>query len=140
MFIILLYLKGDTVASCDADGVLKLWDVRMVMECGSIQANEHSLNGCSFDRSGDVVAAASNDGTVRPESFLPLFINSTLTSLWLWTSFFMCFSQVKIFSTREKSVLAELRGHDDAVQSVLFDPSGQSLYSAGSDSSFLVWK
>lgn len=33
----------------------------------------------------------------------------------------------------------ELRGHDDAVQAVVFDPEGQFLVSGGSDSTFRIW-
>ena len=29
--------RGDSIASCDADGVLKLWDIRMVAEIGTIE-------------------------------------------------------------------------------------------------------
>lgn len=110
-------LRGDTIASCDADGVVKLWDVRMVEERLSINAGDHPVNKVSLDRSGKVIACASDDHTV------------------------------KLFSTEADdeagkeagAALATLRGHNDAVQSVLFDPSGRSLVSAGSDNTFRIW-
>lgn len=34
---------------------------------------------------------------------------------------------------------AELAGHEDAVQAVLFDPAGQYLVSCGSDNTFRLW-
>ena len=81
--------RGDTIASCDADGVVKLWDVRKEMdEKGSLSAGQHPLNKVSFDRSGVMLAAASDDGTV------------------------------KVFNCNDMSSVAELRGHEDAVQAV----------------------
>ena len=103
--------RGDTIASCDADGVVKLWDVRKEMdEKGSLSAGQHPLNKVSFDRSGVMLAAASDDGTV------------------------------KVFNTEEMSTAAELRGHEDAVQAVAFDPEGKYLVSSGSDCTFRIWQ
>lgn len=110
-------LRGDTIASCDADGVVKLWDVRMVEERLSINAGQHPINKVALDRSGTVVACASDDHTI------------------------------KLFGTEANdeagkeagASLATLRGHNDAVQTVLFDPSGRSLVSGGSDNTFRIW-
>lgn len=35
--------------------------------------------------------------------------------------------------------VAELRGHEDAVQAVVFDPNGNFMVSGSSDSTFRVW-
>jgi WD40 repeat protein len=35
--------------------------------------------------------------------------------------------------------VAELRGHEDAVQAVVFDPNGKFMVSGSSDSTFRVW-
>lgn len=35
--------------------------------------------------------------------------------------------------------MAELRGHEDAVQSVAFDPSDKAIISASSDCTFRLW-
>ena len=51
-------LKGDTVASCDADGIVKLWDVRVVSEFLQIDTGRHPANASNFDRSGKVLAIA----------------------------------------------------------------------------------
>lgn len=53
------------VASCDADGVVKLWDTRMVAELGTINAGPHPVNCVCLDRSATRLAAASNDGTIK---------------------------------------------------------------------------
>ena len=66
--------QGNQVASVDSDGVLKLWDVRMVVEMNSISAGAYPANKCAFERSGEVVAVASDDGTIKwCASHAPLF-------------------------------------------------------------------
>lgn len=104
-----LTAQGDTIASCDADGIVKMWDVRMVAERATVEAGAHPVNTVSFDRSGTVVAAASDDGTI------------------------------KILDTEEATVKGVLQGHDDAVQTARFDPNGKYLISGASDCSFRVW-
>ncbi|KAA6428261.1 MAG: sperm-associated antigen 16 -like [Trebouxia sp. A1-2] len=101
--------QGTMVASTDADGIAKLWDVRMVAEVRSIAAGEHPLNKCSFDRSSDVLAVASDNGKV------------------------LC------YSTSTGELLHQLHGHEDAVQAVVFDPRGEFMVSAASDSTFRLW-
>ena len=65
-------LKGEFVASCDADGVIKLWDVRMVAGMASIDVGPHSANKVSLDRSGKVLAVACDDAAVRIDVEIPM--------------------------------------------------------------------
>ncbi|KAI8471064.1 MAG: flagellar WD repeat-containing protein Pf20 [Monoraphidium minutum] len=103
-------LAGGTIASVDADGVAKLWDVRMVAEIATIAAGKYPANKAAFDASGAVLAVASDDG------------------------------RVKLFNAAAGGEpLAELAGHEDAVQAVAFDRCGQFLVSASSDCTFKVW-
>ena len=101
--------KGDKLASCDADGVVKLWDVRMVAELLTVDCGPHPANKVVFDRAGETVAVASDDGTV------------------------------KCFGADHGEMVAELAGHDDAVQAVAFDPHGKFVVSCGSDATFRLW-
>ena len=102
-------LSGALLTSCDADGVVKVWDVRMVQEVCSVDAGPTPANRCAFDRSGEIIAVASDSGKV------------TLHTLY------------------GGGMVAELTGHEDAVQAVLFDHSGESILSAGSDMTFRTW-
>ena len=102
--------QGDVIVSADADGVVKLWDVRMVAEALSVDCGPHPANKVSFDKAGETVAVASDDGTV------------------------------KCFASHDGELLAELRGHEDAVQGVLFDPNGEFLVSCSSDHTFRLWR
>jgi WD40 repeat protein len=43
---------GTSLASADADGVVKLWDVRMVAEVFTVKCSEYPANKATFDASG----------------------------------------------------------------------------------------
>ena len=53
------------LASTDADGVVRLWDVRMVAEIAAIASGPHPCNAAAFDASGSSLAVGSDDGIVR---------------------------------------------------------------------------
>lgn len=53
------------IASVDADGVVKLWDVRKVAEYATINVGPQSANCCCFDPSGFIIAIASNDQRIK---------------------------------------------------------------------------
>lgn len=104
-------LKGDTVASCDSDGIVKLWDVRVVSEYLQIDTGQHPANAANFDRSGKVLAIASGDASI------------------------------KTFNVEDRVFIANLEGHEDSVQDVVFEPTNNKyLVSASSDSSFCLWQ
>ncbi|RMB92757.1 hypothetical protein DUI87_30807 [Hirundo rustica rustica] len=44
-------LQGDTIASCDSSGVMKLWDMRKLLPILSIDAGPHPANQVTFHRS-----------------------------------------------------------------------------------------
>lgn len=48
------------IASTDADGVVKLWDVRMVAEILTIESGKYPANKCAFDSSGMVSGCATD--------------------------------------------------------------------------------
>lgn len=59
------FSQGDTIASCDAYGVVKMWDVRTVACMATEDLGPHPANRLDFDPSGTVLGVASNDGTVK---------------------------------------------------------------------------
>eukprot|EP00931_Biecheleriopsis_adriatica_P073798 TRINITY_DN48017_c0_g1_i1.p1 TRINITY_DN48017_c0_g1~~TRINITY_DN48017_c0_g1_i1.p1 ORF type:complete len:592 (+),score=155.88 TRINITY_DN48017_c0_g1_i1:117-1892(+) len=104
-------LKGDTVASCDSDGIVKLWDVRIVSEYLQIDTGQHPANAANFDRGGKVLAIASGDASI------------------------------KTFNIEDKVFIANLEGHEDSVQDVVFEPqTNKYLMSASSDATFAMWQ
>merc|ERR1712072_898645 len=96
-------IRGDTIASCDSDGIVKLWDVRVVSEYLQIDTGQHPANSASMDRSGKVQAIASGDASV------------------------------KLFDTEQKVFIMNMEGHEDSVQDVAFEPTNSKyLVSASS--------
>ncbi len=69
----------------------------------------HPAHDCCFDNSGEVLAVASYDGTI------------------------------KMYNTGSGAELAVLSGHEEAVQAVAFDRDSTYLVSAASDASWRIW-
>lgn len=63
----------------------------------------------AFDRSGSRLVCASDDSTV------------------------------KVYDLEKRALVAELKGHEDAVQSVQFDPTDRFIVSGSSDCTFRIW-
>ena len=92
----------------DAYGIVKLWDVRQVVEIETYDFEPHPANSVKFDTSGACLAVASNDGSVK---------------------------MLEI----EKNKVSELSGHEDGVQSAMFNRNGEMLISASSDTTVKIW-
>lgn len=100
--------QGDNLASCDAYGVVNIWDVRNVSILASADLGPQPINRVAFDPASSVVAAASNCGNV------------------------------KMYEIGTGDVTS-LTGHEDAIQTVLFDLNGEYLVSGGSDATITIW-
>ena len=58
-------LKGEYLASCDADGVVKFWDVRNVSEAASVSTGSKPANKVVFDPSSKSLAVITNEGILH---------------------------------------------------------------------------
>merc|ERR1712072_1242805 len=103
-------IRGDTIASCDSDGIVKLWDVRVVAEYLQIDTGQHPANSSAFDKSGKVLTIASGDASV------------------------------KVFNVEEKLFLTNLEGHEDSVMDVAFGLNDKYLVTASSDCTFCLYQ
>lgn len=65
-----MYHRGDTIASCDAEGNVIVWDVRMIEQRHAFACGPHPSNSVSFDKSGTLLAVASDDTTIKIISLL----------------------------------------------------------------------
>ena len=74
-----------------------------------MDSGNYSSNACAFDKSGSIIASASDDGFVR------------------------------LFDEKTGKNENNLKGHEDSVQDVVFDYNSKMLISGGSDASFIVW-
>ena len=59
------HLQGEKLASSDAYGVVKIWDIRSLQVLAIIDMGPHPMNRVAFDPASSVVATASNDGVVH---------------------------------------------------------------------------
>lgn len=104
-------VRGDRIASCDSDGMVRVWDVRMVKEEASFDTGLASANNAVFDKSGQYLFVASED------------------------------TSVKAFNLLTKERESELKGHEDAVLDLCFDSGKEGLLvTASSDCSFRIWQ
>ena len=103
-------MTGDTIASTDSDGIVKLWDVRQVQEKLQIETGNQPVNVSTFDRSGTLLAAGSEDGNIY------------------------------IYKAETGDIMMTLKGHSDSIQDLTFDVNGKYMVSAGSDATFRIWQ
>lgn len=89
--------------------MIKVWDIRMVAELGTIDIGQHPINKLSLDRGAKKLLAASDDGTIKVVDVL--HFNKT----------------------------SELVGHDTAVQCVSISPNDNFVVSGASDATFRIW-
>jgi WD40 repeat protein len=96
-------MKGDRFASCDADGFVKVWDLRAMSELRTIDLGPHAANKISFDPKGDVIAVASNSGNI------------------------------KLVNLADNTNTMNVRFHHESVQVAIFDKTAEYLIGGGSD-------
>lgn len=101
--------QGDTIASTDTTGIVKIWDVRMVAERLTLDAGPFPVNRGVFDNSGQYFIVGTDEALI------------------------------KVFDIEQKKLVAELSGHKGPVHSVSLDLNGQTLLSAGRDGLVRVW-
>lgn len=144
-----------------ADGVIKLWDVRMVAEITTIAGGKYPANKAAFDASGAVgcgakqlqplVSMAALAGVSDPAAaechlcsmrFAHPPHTHTRTNKYTQSQVLAVASddgRIRCYSTATGDAICELTGHEDAVQAVAFDRGGQFLVSASSDCTFKLW-
>ena len=106
-------MHGDLIVSTDADGAVRVWDIRKVAELAAISASQHPCNTAAFDLSGRVVAVACDDSVVR------------------------------CYDPQSGELLQTMSGHSDAVQCCAFGSSATApsfLITGGSDCTFRTWQ
>lgn len=103
-------MRGDTISSCDSDGVVKIWDSRMVREKTQFDTGQLPANASIFDKSGVILIVASEDANIY------------------------------VYNLETGENVHVIRGHEQGVQDLVFDPTGKFIVSASSDATFRVWQ
>jgi len=81
-------IGGQYVSTCDSDGIVKLWDIRMVQELMSIDTGDAIAHCLSFDKDTKTLAVGCSDALI------------------------------KIINIEKGEITSQLKGHDDAVNSL----------------------
>lgn len=53
------------LASCDSDGILKVWDIRTVQELFQLDLGNMIAHKLAFDKTGKFVCVGCSDGTIQ---------------------------------------------------------------------------
>ena len=105
---------GHFIASCDSDGILKTWDIRMVQELMQVDTGDAIAVSVAFDRNAKYIAVGCSDAEIR-------IINMQTAD-------------------KKGEIVSIAKGHEDAVNGVAFNHDNNALYSASSDGTVRVWK
>jgi RNA polymerase sigma factor (sigma-70 family) len=108
-------INGSTLASGGADKTIRLWHFVKGTEPGTFQAHEKTVRALAF--SGDLLASASDDGTVK-----------------VWKP-----AGGRLWIAAEGKEPLILKGHDGAVSSMAFLRGGRTLVSGGDDGNIVLW-
>ena len=88
---------------------MRLWDMRMIAELGSISVGSVPCNATAFDTSGRRLVVATDECTVR------------------------------IYEAPSLALATSLSGHDESVQCCAFDHKGEFIVTGGSDATMRTW-
>ncbi|XP_033102274.1 sperm-associated antigen 16 protein-like [Anneissia japonica] len=141
---------SNTLVTSSADKTLSLWDARTGL-CGqTFYGHVHSVNHVTFNLRGDTLASCDSYGVIKlwdvrtcapmtsidvgPHPANKVAFDPSSSVLAIASSD----STVKMFEIASGQV-SNLTGHEDAVQSVIFDRTGDFLVSGGSDSTVRIW-
>lgn len=58
-------IGGQYVASCDADGLVKVWDIRSVSQMFTADIGDCAVTSCCFDKTGKFLAIGCSNGEVK---------------------------------------------------------------------------
>lgn len=155
----------ELLASCSADGTLKLWDVRSANEKKSINVKRFFLSSedppedvevivkcCSWSADGDRIIVAAKNKVLLLDihtSGLLAEIHTGHHSIIQYCDFspydhlaVIALSQycVELWNIDSRVKVADCRGHLSWVHGVMFSPDGSSFLTASDDQTIRVWE
>lgn len=140
---------SNILLTCSADKTVSLWDARTGLCAQTFYGHERSCNSATFNALGEIIASCDSYGVVKLWDVRNLSAMATFDT-GPYSSNQVVFSPngqmlavasddayVKLVEL-SSSFVSTLLGHDDAVQSVVFDHKGD-LISAGCDGEIFIW-
>jgi WD40 repeat protein len=106
-------IGGHYIASCDSDGILKAWDIRMVQELMQVDTGDSIALSVAFDRNAKYIAVGCSDAEIRI---------------------------VNMQGDKQGEITNIIKGHEDAVNGVTYNHDNNALYSVSTDGTIRIWK
>lgn len=103
-------IGGKYVATCDSDGIVKVWDISMVQELMTIDTGDAIAHSLCFDKSSKFLAVGCSD------------------------------AEIKMINLEKGEITSVLKGHDDAINSLYVNQDNSCMYSASNDGTVRIWK
>ncbi|XP_029461985.1 sperm-associated antigen 16 protein [Rhinatrema bivittatum] len=141
---------SNTILTSSADKTLSLWDARMGLCAQTFYGHLHSCNDATFNMKGDTIVSCDSYGVMKlwdvrkvavmlsydagPHSGNQVAFSPTGQIVSMASND----GTLKMLDLATGS-LESLDAHEDGVQSVIFDPKGDFLFSGGSDGSVQIW-
>ncbi|GAA6086459.1 sperm-associated antigen 16 protein [Tachysurus ichikawai] len=141
---------SNILLTCSADKTISLWDARAGLCAQTFYGHRHSCNSATFNALGDTIASCDSYGIVKLWDVRNISALATVDT-GPHPSNQVAFSpngqtlavasndhEVKLVELASLHV-SSLLGHNDAVESVIFDHKGEHLLSAGYDGEIFIW-
>ncbi|XP_012935784.1 sperm-associated antigen 16 protein [Aplysia californica] len=141
---------SNTLLSSSADKTMSLWDARTGLCAQTFYGHLHSVNHATFNLRGDTIASCDSYGVVKlwdvrvvapmasfevgPHPANKLAFDPSGGVLAIASND----STIKMYEIGTGQIQS-LVGHEDAVQCLCFDRSGEFMVSGGSDSTVRIW-
>lgn len=103
-------IGGQFIATCDSDGILKTWDIRMVQEVSNTDIGDVIAHCCAFDKTGKYITVGCSDG------------------------------ELKVFSVDKGEVVSQIKAHEGGVSSIHVNQENNSIFTTGGEGKIRVWK
>ncbi|KAI5622263.1 sperm-associated antigen 16 protein [Silurus asotus] len=141
---------SNILLTCSADKTISLWDARTGLCAQTFYGHRYSCNSATINAMGDTIASCDSYGIVKLWDVRSILDMATVDT-GPHPSNQVAFSpnghvlavasnnhDVKLVEVASLNV-SSLLGHNDAVQSVVFDHKGEHLFSAGHDGDIFIW-
>ncbi|KAJ8375671.1 hypothetical protein SKAU_G00062510 [Synaphobranchus kaupii] len=141
---------SNMLLTCSADKTLAIWDARTGLRVQMFYGHLHSCNHASFSSPGNAVASCDSYGEVKLWDIRKATVvvtvytgphpsNQVAFNPSGWTLAVASNDGLVKLVDLGSSQVTSLVGHEDAVQSVIYDHKGEYLLSGGSDGMIHIW-